>query len=129
MIFVDTNVVLRFIVQDDPKQFKVVQKLFREETIFISSSVILEVEWVLRDAYGFSKEPILLYFRSLLNHQQITIENSDELSKALTWFDTGMDFADAFHLAFARGCFATFDKRLVNRVKSLENIPEAYIPV
>lgn len=54
MIAIDTNIVVRFLTQDDPAQFKQAARLFRETELFIAESVLLETEWVLRFAYGFS---------------------------------------------------------------------------
>ena len=53
MISVDTNVIVRLLTCDDPPQFKRAKSLFEKESIFITTTVILETEWVLRYAYHF----------------------------------------------------------------------------
>ncbi len=58
MISVDTNVVVRLLTKDDKSQFQSSFKLFQERDIFISDTVILEIEWVLRFAYKFSTQEI-----------------------------------------------------------------------
>ena len=53
MIAIDTNIVVRFLTQDDEQQYQKSLKLFQEQELFISDTVILETEWVLRFAYEF----------------------------------------------------------------------------
>jgi len=55
VIAVDTNIIIRFLVNDDPKQFKKAYSIFNTKEIFIPDTVILETEWVLRYAYEFSR--------------------------------------------------------------------------
>ena len=54
MIAIDTHIVVRFLTQDDVAQFQQVAELFRQAELFIPERVLLETEWVLRLAYGFS---------------------------------------------------------------------------
>ena len=129
MISLDTNVVVRFVVQDDELQSGIVNALFEQNNIFIANTVVLESEWVIRGTYGFTREQVNDFFEVLLEHQSVEFEDATVLRAALVFFVDGLDFADAFHLAQSRGRFATFDKRLVNRTKKLGNTPEAYIPV
>jgi len=55
MISVDTNVIVRLLTGDDRPQFKRDRSLFEKESIFITTTVILETEWVLRYAYHFNR--------------------------------------------------------------------------
>ncbi|MFP4306935.1 MAG: PIN domain-containing protein [Desulfococcaceae bacterium] len=64
MIGLDTNVIVRFLVNDDVQQAEIVEKRLVEiessgESVLISTLVLLEVFWVLRSAYGFSQEQII----------------------------------------------------------------------
>lgn len=65
MISVDTNIVVRFLTQDDKQQYAKSLKLFQEQDIFIPDTVILETEWVLRFAYRFQPQEICQAFRKL----------------------------------------------------------------
>ncbi len=57
MIAIDTNVVVRFLTRDDERQYrKAFQVIRNAPRIFLSDTVILETEWVLRHAYGFSRK-------------------------------------------------------------------------
>jgi predicted nucleic-acid-binding protein len=129
MISLDTNVVVRFVVQDDELQNGIVNTLFEQNTVFIANTVLLESEWVIRGTYGFTREQVNDFFEVLLDHQSVEFEDSTVLRIALGFFVGGLDFADALHLVQTRGRFATFDKRLVNCTKKLGNTPETYIPV
>lgn len=118
MIAVDTNVVVRLVTNDDPVQSPRAAQLFVEEDVFVSRTVLLEVEWVLRGAYGLAPSVIHAAFVRLAATPCVTVEDADAVARALIWFGTGMDFADALHLASAdRRCvaFRTFDRRLARR--------------
>ena len=56
MICVDTNIIVRFLTHDDEQQYKKAFSICNLYEIFISDTVILETEWVLRYAYNFSPE-------------------------------------------------------------------------
>ena len=65
MIAIDTNIIIRLLTQDDEQQYARSQKLFQEQDIFISDTVILETEWVLRFAYTFNSDKVCNAFRYL----------------------------------------------------------------
>lgn len=114
MLAVDTNVVVRFLAKDDAKQSAQAGELIRDNLIWIPKSVLLEAEWVLRSVYSYSPGWIVSGLRGLSGLPQVVIEDSGEVAQALDWFASGMDFADALHLASAVGAdrFVTFDKKL-----------------
>ncbi len=80
----------------------------------ILKTVLLETEWVLRSGYRFERDAISLGLRSLISASNFQIEDENYVLRALTWFDLGMDFADALHLASigSETEFATFDASL-----------------
>ena len=119
MIAVDTNVVVRFLTGDDVAQFKKAVRLFNESEVFIPDSVLLETEWVLRYAYHFSPNDIVIAFRKILGLSSVHVENTDKIAKIIILHEQGVDFADAMHLANSASCsaLATFDKRFVKRAK------------
>ena len=65
MLAVDTNILARAITQDHPEQTARAATLLRSQEIWISKTVILELEWVLRRSYGFGKSRTLAALRSL----------------------------------------------------------------
>jgi len=120
---VDTNVVVRYLVSDDPGQFSRASALIRSSPLWLSLTVALEIERVLRKAYRYTPEDILNCFRVLLGEPMMTVEDPAILAQAMIWFERGLDFADALHLAGAMSArcagFATFDNALVKSAARL----------
>lgn len=123
MIAVDTNVIVRLLTKDDEAQYKAAHKLFSEEDIYIADTVILETEWVLRYAYDFEPEQICTAFRKLFGLRNVRLSNAQLVSQAINWHESGLDFADAFHLALSQKnrSLKTFDDKFINRAKKLSN--------
>jgi len=119
MIAVDTNVLVRFLVKDDLAQFQRAEKLLQEHEIYITDTVLLETEWVLRFAYNLAPDDILHGFLLLLGMENVNVHDAFAVKQALDWFAQKMDFADAWHLALSQSCgrFATFDDKLIKRAK------------
>lgn len=123
MIGLDTNVLIRFLVQDDQAQFERAQKLIKREagrgdSVFVSLLVLLETEWVLRSRYHLSKDEIAIAFSGLLDAIELQIEDETSLERALfVWKDSSADFADCLIGARYRalGCSATasFDGKAI----------------
>lgn len=122
MIGIDTNVLARFIVEDDTEQSKRANALFRRavakgERVFISDVVLCELVWVLTAAYQVPRLEIAAALFNLVRAKQVEIAESDLIHRALAAFRSGKgDFADYVirERALAAGCasLATFDKRL-----------------
>ena len=100
MIGLDTNVLVRFLVRDDPAQFDKVLELIQREwregrLILISQLVVLETEWVLRSRYRLGKSALLAAFASLLGAREFEIEDEASLEQALfVWRSSSADFAE-----------------------------------
>lgn len=111
MVAIDTNVLVRLLVNDDPTQSKASQRLFASEDVFIPDSVLLEAEWVLRAAYDLSPAEICDAFRRICGLQNVTVADGQLLAQVIDWHEAGFDFADAFHLALSAGrdSLKTFD--------------------
>jgi predicted nucleic-acid-binding protein len=118
---VDTNIVVRFLTQDDEQQYQKSLKLFQEQDIFISDTVLLETEWVLRFSYHLKPNEICKALRSLLGLPNVQLVNGSGIVQALQWHENGMDFADALHLAHSQTCSTlyTFDTKFVSRARGL----------
>ena len=125
----DTNVLARFFVDDgdDPQAAKqrpaAVAAL--SERSFVSVTVLLELEWVLRGFYELPTRDISRVLRALASIAHITLEDRDAVLVALDAFDKGLSFADAMHLARSSRAsgFATFDRRLAKRAMGLALTP------
>lgn len=121
MVGLDTNVLVRFLVGDDPPQFERARRLIGREAsigapVLISLLVLLECEWVLRSRYGLGKAAILGAFSGLLDSAEVRIEDEACVEEALyLWKDSAAEFADcligARHRALGCRCTASFDAR------------------
>lgn len=117
MIALDTNVLARYLLNDDPKQASAAAALLRKQETFTAPiTVILELVWVLQ-VNDCSREEIAKGLRALLGLPNFKPKEFESLACALGWFDDGMDFADALHLALSLedASFCTFDKALVKQ--------------
>lgn len=116
MIAVDTNVVIRFLVDDHPAEGERSRLLFEENRVYLAESVLLESEWVMRAVYGFSREEISTAIRSLLRLGNVTVDDRAAVFQVLDWFDEGFDFADALHFTRSAGLeLKTFDKKFISK--------------
>jgi predicted nucleic-acid-binding protein len=127
MIAIDTNLLVRILTNDDPIQARRAVKILQSDDIFIPKTVILETQWVLNYAYAINKADIISGFQKLLGLPNIYPENSETVTQAISWYEQGLDFADALHLASSRGSdkFATFDvafEKKARKVSSLQII-------
>jgi len=121
MLALDTNVLVRFLVQDELRQFDRARRLIqreaeRGEPILISLLVLLETEWVLRSRYTLTKDEIAKAFSGLLDAFELQFEDEASVEQALhLWHDSNAEFADCLMGAHHRslGCLATasFDAR------------------
>jgi predicted nucleic-acid-binding protein len=122
---VDTNILVRFLTADDEKQAKASREIIAAGDIFISTTVVLETERVLRAGYGFASANLGAGLRALGGLPGVTFEEPGKVAQALDWLGAGMDFADALHLAKAADCtaFMTFDRQLARRARALGTVP------
>jgi predicted nucleic-acid-binding protein len=127
---VDTNVLVRLFVNDDPTQFAAATKALGTGPILILKSVVVELEWVLRGVYGLPRTVIVSIVDQLMSKADVEIEDEAAMTRAVDWFKHGMDLADAVHLASSQSAesFLTFDVSLRRRASTLGAIPPAVAP-
>jgi predicted nucleic-acid-binding protein len=114
MIGLDTNVLVRYIMQDDAKQAPKSSKLIESLTIdvpgFVPLVVVIELGWVLSASYGLKREQIGRVFETLLRTKEIIVDRADQVLKALRVFNSSSaDFADCLieRIAAGAGCDKT----------------------
>jgi predicted nucleic-acid-binding protein len=95
--------------------------------VWVSITVLLELEWVMRGFYELSSKDVVRVFRALCGLENVVIEDRDRVLTAADRHEGGMDFADALHLARSARCEAllTLDRGLVRRSARLNTSPSA----
>lgn len=117
MLAVDTNVLVRFLIHDTPKQEAAVRALFSTEDIWIAKTVLLESAWVLENLFGLMESDIRDGFLRLVRLENVAVEDESSVLAALSLMEHGIELSDAFHLASTpAGCgFVSFDRTLIRR--------------
>lgn len=122
-ITADTNVLVRAIVADEPRQARLAQSaLAKAECIAVTPTTLCELVWVLSRGYDIPQADIAAAIRSLISSANVEV-NLPTVDAGLALMDEGGDFADgviAFEGAGLGGLtFASFDKDAVRRLKKL----------
>ena len=107
MAALDTNILVRFLVEDNASQLAAAKKLITRcvnarESLYVPVTVSLELEWVLRSNFGFRKEAVIDTLSQLLSSFELTFESEGALEVALTLYGQGgADYSDCLHVALA----------------------------
>jgi predicted nucleic-acid-binding protein len=119
MTAVDTNVLVRLLTGDEPRQAAAARTLFATGPIWIAKTVFLETAWVLRSLYGFEESAIRSAFTKLLGLKSVQVEDEPSLAAALALTAHGIDLADAMRLSASPpgAIFASFDRSLIRRAR------------
>ncbi len=126
MIAIDTNLLLRLLLNDDPVQQARVSALLKTGKLVTAPiTVMLELVWVLQSR-DFSAANIVHGLTALLDIPNFKPENELAVREALRGYQSGMDFADALHLALSSSHekFLTFDKAFARKAKKLGLRPD-----
>ncbi len=117
MIAVDINILVRYAVKDDRLQTVAATEFLKNNTTLILKTVLLELAWVLSSVSGYNlpRNVVVERLRHICGLPTITVEDATVVAQAINWYEQGMDFADALHLAqcATSAGFATMDKRLI----------------
>ncbi len=114
MIGLDTNVLVRYVMQDDARQSaratRLVESLSAEEPGFVPVVAVVELVWVLAGSYGLSRAQVATVLEMLLRSKELVLDRADLVAQAQARFAAGgADFADALieRIAAQAGCTAT----------------------
>ena len=114
MIGLDTNVLVRYIMQDDAKQSlkatKLMESLTVDEPGFVSLVSVVELGWVLSSSYDLDREQVARAIELLLRTKTVVVDRADEVTKALRVLKArSADFADCLieRTAASAGCVRT----------------------
>ena len=118
MVGIDTNVVLRAVLFDDPEQSRVAAQVFRELSMerrgFITQVTLVECFWVMSRARRLHRDTCLAVIRSLVETEVLEFDDGESVVRALALAEDGADFADALIQAnaelFGTTEFVTFDR-------------------
>ncbi len=123
MIAVDTNILVRYSVKDDQKQTVTATEFLRNNNCCILKTVLLELAWVLssQTGYNLARNVVVERLRHICGLPTLAVEAASEAAQAITWYEQGMDIADALHLASSTSCsgFATLDRRMAAKATGL----------
>ena len=120
MVTLDTNVWVRYLTNDDELQARRAMVLLEQsDSVFLPKTVLLELEWVLRAAYGIKPAVIHRSLLQILGLPMVVAESVGQVAAALDCYAQGYDFADALHLASSDSTEAiyTFDERFIRKGK------------
>lgn len=114
MIALDTNVLVRYMMQDDAKQSpratRLIEALTGEEPGFVPVVALVEVVWVLSGSYGLDRAQVSEALEGLLRSRELRLDRADLVIQALRRFSAGnADFADCLieRIAADAGCTDT----------------------
>jgi predicted nucleic acid-binding protein len=131
LIALDTNILARYLLDDEPVQARTARRLLADAKTeyWIPISVVLELAWVLRKSDS-PRAIVIGKLRELLSLRNVRPQNADLVFQALRWAAEGMDLADALHLALSGKAerFATFDEALVKQARKLGVQPPVSAP-
>lgn len=121
MIGLDTNVIVRLFVDDDPNQTQAARRFVASRCSpqtpgFVDRVAMCELIWVLTNVHGYGRAEVADVIEQLLGNQDMRLEDDDLVHRALDDFRaSNADFADTLigHVNLARGCeaTATFDRK------------------
>lgn len=110
---VDTNILARFVLADDPRQAALAAGVLRDPC-YIADTVLLETAWLLSSRFALGRDVLAATLRDLIDLPNVTVSDLAGLRWAIERFAQGADFADMLHVHAARGtdAFVSFEKRL-----------------
>ena len=122
---VDTNLVVRLLIQDDPDQAARAGAVF-DEGVFVPLTVFLEMGWLLKSRYRFSRSQVARTLRALLDMPEVTVPDADKVRWAVDRLTVAGDLADLVHLVASSAeadAFVTFDRALARSAGETTPLP------
>jgi predicted nucleic-acid-binding protein len=120
MFAIDTNILVRYLTGGHPEQSANARKLVDENAVYVSRTVMLESEWVLRSVYDCSAPEIARALRKFAGLEQVLVESPADIATALDRTEAGVDFADSLHLSSLGTCEAlvTLDRKFIKAAQA-----------
>lgn len=101
---VDTNLIIRYLVQDDPKKTEAVEKLLKNprEKLIIPDITFAEIVWVLQSFYGVHKDEVIEKLAALMALESIKVNKSIIQKTLENYLNYPINFVDAYQAAYAQ---------------------------
>jgi predicted nucleic-acid-binding protein len=129
MIALDTNILARLLLKDDAVQFRQARELLGRPDVYTAPpTVIIELVWVLESS-DCTRDEVLKSLRALLGLPNFKPKSFEALCQAIKWYESGMDFGDALHLALSAGdeVFVSFDQAFGKIAKQHDTAPAVQV--
>ena len=125
MIIVDTNIILRYLLQDNEELGKRAIEIVDNNEIFIPTEVIVEASYVLKKVYNVEKEKIYEAIKLLLDMEEVNFQNKETIKLAFKIYsENSLDIVDCMLFAYNRNenySIKTFDQKLEKLIEKHEN--------
>ncbi len=124
MIAVDTNILARWILQDDPVQAPIAERIL-SEPCWLSWTVLLELAWLLKSHGGLARDQIADVLEALTAMPTLQYDRPASLQWAIDRYRAGGDIADMFHIASSGDvtAFVSFEKSMVKKAGAQPPVP------
>jgi predicted nucleic-acid-binding protein len=122
---VDTNVLARWVLNDDPVQSPIASDVMKG-SVWISWTVLLELGWVLEKPVGLPRQAVAAILLKVLDLDTAEVVRRPQLRWAIERYKSGADWADMMHLVTIgddADSFATFERKLERRAGERSPVP------
>ncbi len=125
MLTVDTNILLRYALNDHPKLSALAREIIEENTCFAPLLAVAEMGFVLGSVYEASPKETVAYVKQLMQQRNLRFEHESRILQALIGVEAGVDWFDALLWAAAptQHEFATLDRKFANKANKLAWVP------
>ena len=125
MIGIDTNIVLRYLLKDDPALSPRALEIIAANDCFVTRAALTEVVYTLESYYSSPRAQIGRALDALFSLRRVSIEDRAVTERAVSWYKAGMDFGDAMIAAASHGSarVATFDRDFARIARKLRTAP------
>ena len=120
MIRIDTNYIVRYLVNDNIEMAEMAEEILTSRNVFISNEIFAEVVYVLLGVYKIKKEDISNQFLELIDFENISVSNLKVIKQSFELFKTkNLDFVDCLLCAYSnQDEIITFDKKLTKCISN-----------
>lgn len=125
MVGIDTNILLRYLLKDDPLLSPRALEIIASNDCFVTCAALTEVVYTLESYYRSPRADIGHALDALFSLQRVLIENGSATARAVSWYKAGMDFGDAMIAASSHEAarVATFDRDFARLSRKLQTTP------